>query len=225
MAKPRKKSALARGAIVPLPARVTSRRHARKLTSQYHAITHRLAAAASDDERAACRADLEKMGGVGDLGDSAAAYGCNDWGASAVTDGANEFADNDGDGIVDAAQKGKDAASQAGHIDQYTYGDMMADKAEAAKAAAILKMAKFEEAKRKARGFFAPAGLETKEKGGKGGLGGKGSPKGKGLRKGKRKGKREMQKMTNSVRTGRQLYMEETRNSNKNKELCKYTCI
>ena len=34
-----------------------------------------------------------------------------------------------------------------------TYGDMMADKAEAAKAAALLKMKKFEEAKRKARGF------------------------------------------------------------------------
>lgn len=97
--------------------------------------------------------NMEKMGGVGDLGDSAAAYGCNDWGASAVTDGANEFADNDGDGIVDAAQKGKDAASQAGHIDQYTYGDAMADKAEAAKIAAVERKKKFDEAKRRARGF------------------------------------------------------------------------
>lgn len=97
--------------------------------------------------------NMEKMGGLGDLGDSAAAYGCNDWGASAFGDGVNEFADNDGDGVIDIAQKGKDAVSQAGHVDVYTYGDAMADKAEAAKAAAIEKQRKFEEAKRKARGF------------------------------------------------------------------------
>ena len=97
--------------------------------------------------------NMEKMGGVGDLGDGAAAYGMVDSGASGVTDGANEFADNDGDGIIDAAQKGKDAASQAGHIDQYTFGDMVAEKAEAAKLAAAEHRIKFEEAKRKARGF------------------------------------------------------------------------
>ena len=96
---------------------------------------------------------MEKMGGAGDLGDSAAAYGMNDWGASSFSDGVNEFADNDGDGVIDIAQKGKDAVSQAGHVDVYTYGDAMADKAEAAKAAAIEKQRKFEEAKRKARGF------------------------------------------------------------------------
>ena len=97
--------------------------------------------------------NMEKMGGLGDLGDSAAAYGCNDWGASAVTDGANEFADADGDGVPDGGPKGKDAASQAGHVDQYTFGDAMADKAAAAKEAAIAKAKKFEEAKRQARGF------------------------------------------------------------------------
>lgn len=51
-------------AIVPPPAKVTSRKHARRLTSSYHEITHRLASAASDAERAACRSELDAMGGV-----------------------------------------------------------------------------------------------------------------------------------------------------------------
>jgi len=96
---------------------------------------------------------MEKAGGVGDLGDASAAYGCNDAGASSFVDGENEYADNDGDGVIDVMQKGKDAASQAGHVDVYTYGDLVADRAAAAKDAALLKMRKFEEAKRKARGF------------------------------------------------------------------------
>lgn len=50
--------------IVPQPARVTSRKHARRLTTAYHDITHRLAAAANDTERARCEAELESMGGV-----------------------------------------------------------------------------------------------------------------------------------------------------------------
>jgi hypothetical protein len=74
--------------------------------------------------------NMEKMGGVGDLGDSAAAYGS-----------------------PDGATQGKDSLSQAGHIDQYTYGDAMADKAEAAKQEAIAKAKTFEAAKRQARGF------------------------------------------------------------------------
>merc|ERR1719326_2390754 len=74
--------------------------------------------------------NMEKMGGQGDLGDSAAAYGCNDWGASSFSDGANDFDDADGDGILDGS-KGKDSLSQAGHVDQYTYGDLVADRAAA----------------------------------------------------------------------------------------------
>lgn len=97
--------------------------------------------------------DMEKMGGLGDLGDGAAAYGMVDAGASSVSDGANEFADNNGDGIVDSMQKGKDSLSQAGHIDQYTYGDLMADKAAAAVVEAAARKKKFDAAKRLARGF------------------------------------------------------------------------
>lgn len=50
--------------IVPPPVKVTSRKHARRLTSSYHRITHRLAAASSEQERKACHAELEAMGGV-----------------------------------------------------------------------------------------------------------------------------------------------------------------
>merc|ERR1739848_854281 len=39
--------------------------------------------------------NMEKMGGAGDLGDSAAAYGCNDWGASSFSDGAADMDDLD----------------------------------------------------------------------------------------------------------------------------------
>ena len=52
------------GPIVPLPQKVTSRKHARRLTTQYHDITRRMAAATSEEARAACRVDLEAMGGV-----------------------------------------------------------------------------------------------------------------------------------------------------------------
>jgi len=85
--------------------------------------------------------NMEKMGGAGDLGDSAAAYGCNDWGASSFSDGAGDMDDLDtgpmADGHASALEKSSLAA--AGHVDQYTYGDLIADRAEAAK--------------RKARGF------------------------------------------------------------------------
>ena len=50
--------------IVPLPQKVTSRKHARRLTTQYHDITKRMASATSEEARAECRADLEGMGGV-----------------------------------------------------------------------------------------------------------------------------------------------------------------
>ena len=53
-----------RGAIVPPPAKVTSRKHARRLTSKYHDITHRLAAATTEEARAKCQLELESMGGV-----------------------------------------------------------------------------------------------------------------------------------------------------------------
>jgi len=96
--------------------------------------------------------NMEKMGGLGDLGDSAAAYGCNDWGASSFSDGANEYDDEDGDGILDGS-KGKSSLDQAGHVDIYTYGDLIADKAEAAKKDAAEKKKKFDAAKRAARGF------------------------------------------------------------------------
>ena len=52
------------GPIVPPPAKVTSRKHARRLTTQYHSITHRLAAASTESERESCRAELDSMGGV-----------------------------------------------------------------------------------------------------------------------------------------------------------------
>lgn len=92
--------------------------------------------------------DMEKMGGTGDLGDSAAAYGCNDWGASSTGD----FEDLDGDGKLDN-QKGKDVLSQAGHIDQWTQGDEFAKKAADARAANEAKMAAREQAKLKAMGL------------------------------------------------------------------------
>ena len=49
---------------MPLPQKVTSRKHARRLTTQYHDITRRMATATSEEARAACRVDLEAMGGV-----------------------------------------------------------------------------------------------------------------------------------------------------------------
>lgn len=51
-------------AIVPTSQKVTSRKHARRLTTSYHDITHRLASSVSDAERERCRSELEEMGGV-----------------------------------------------------------------------------------------------------------------------------------------------------------------
>ena len=91
---------------------------------------------------------MEKMGGAGDLGDSAAAYGCNDWGASSFSDGSADFG-----AAPDASWMAKDAVSAGGHIDQYTFGDASADAArEAARKNAEFK-ALHDAAKRAARGF------------------------------------------------------------------------
>lgn len=83
--------------------------------------------------------NMEKMGGLADLGGGDTSFFAS----------FNEQAGSDG--FPD--DKGKDVLSQAGHVDQYTYGDLMADKAEAAKMAGREKAKKFEEAKRRARGF------------------------------------------------------------------------
>lgn len=98
--------------------------------------------------------NMEKMGGAGDLGDSAAAYGCNDWGASSFADdGGADFGEGGpmADGHASALEKSSLAA--AGHIDEYTEGDKFADRAEAAKQKFIRDKAKHDEAKRLARGF------------------------------------------------------------------------
>lgn len=79
--------------------------------------------------------EMEKAGGQGDLGDSAAAYGCNDWGASSFSDGAADMDNLDGSTDINDAWS-KDSATAAGHKDVYTFGDMMAERAAAAKAAA-----------------------------------------------------------------------------------------
>jgi len=99
--------------------------------------------------------NMEKMGGLGDLGDSAAAYGCNDWGASSFSDGAADL-DNLGggpmaDGHASAIEKG--AAAQAGHIDEYTFGDKMADEAAAALELNKKKMAAHQAEKRRLMGL------------------------------------------------------------------------
>ena len=78
--------------------------------------------------------NMEKMGGAGDLGDSAAAYGMNDWGASSFSDGAADM-DNLG-GLNITSSMAKDSASAGGFVDTWTPGDEMAAKAEAAKAEA-----------------------------------------------------------------------------------------
>ena len=54
----------ATSSIVPVPTKVTSRRHARKLTSSYHSLTKRLEAARGEEERTAIQKELEAMGGV-----------------------------------------------------------------------------------------------------------------------------------------------------------------
>ena len=93
--------------------------------------------------------NMEKMGGAGDLGDSAAAYGCNDWGASSFSDG---YADFDG-AAPDASWMAKDAVSAGGHIDQYTFGDASADAAREAARKNAEHKALHDAAKRAARGF------------------------------------------------------------------------
>lgn len=95
--------------------------------------------------------NMEKMGGLGDLGDSAAAYGCNDWGASSFSDGAADMDNLGAGGINDKVAMG--AAAQGGHIDEYTFGDASADAAEAAKRENAEKRKAHEAAKRAARGF------------------------------------------------------------------------
>ena len=50
--------------IVPAAAKVTSRRHARKVTSAYHKLTAQIKQAQSEEERATATAELEQMGGV-----------------------------------------------------------------------------------------------------------------------------------------------------------------
>jgi len=50
--------------IVPLPKQITSRKHARRVTSDYHRITERLHQAGSSKEKEECVAELEAMGGV-----------------------------------------------------------------------------------------------------------------------------------------------------------------
>ena len=92
--------------------------------------------------------NMEKMGGAGDLGDSAAAYGCNDWGASSFSDGAGDMDNLDtgpmADGHASALEKSSMAA--AGHIDMYTIADADADRAEAARQRFIVNKAKHDEA-------------------------------------------------------------------------------
>jgi len=99
--------------------------------------------------------NMEKMGGLGDLGDSAAAYGCNDWGASSFSDGAGDMDNLDSGPMADGHQSAieKSSMAQAGHIDQYTAGDAFADKAEAAKMKFLEDKKKHDAAKRAARGF------------------------------------------------------------------------
>ena len=50
--------------IVPVAPAVTSRKHARRLTSQYHVLTQKISAATTDGERDEARAELDRMGGV-----------------------------------------------------------------------------------------------------------------------------------------------------------------
>ena len=50
--------------IVPLPKRVTSRKHARKITTAYHAITEQLHHARDESEHARLQVELAEMGGV-----------------------------------------------------------------------------------------------------------------------------------------------------------------
>ena len=59
--------------------------------------------------------NMEKMGGAGDLGDSAAAYGCNDWGASSFSDDGNaEFKDLGAGPMADGHASALEKSSMAG---------------------------------------------------------------------------------------------------------------
>ena len=50
--------------IVPLPQKVTSRKHARRVVTQYHEITKRIHDASSAADAARAAADLESIGNV-----------------------------------------------------------------------------------------------------------------------------------------------------------------
>uniref|UniRef100_A0A7S2DME1 Uncharacterized protein n=1 Tax=Haptolina brevifila TaxID=156173 RepID=A0A7S2DME1_9EUKA len=95
--------------------------------------------------------DMDKMGGLGDLGDAASAYGMVDAGASSFDDG---YADMDNLGGNVLGSDAIEQAGMAGHIDQYTFGDASADAAEAAKAANAEKLRKHQEAKLRAQGLL-----------------------------------------------------------------------
>jgi len=99
--------------------------------------------------------NMEKMGGLGDLGDAAAAYGMNDAGASSFDDG---YADMDNlEGGIYGGMSREDALEQAGmagHVDLYTFGDASADAAEAAKRANAEKLKRHQEAKLRAQGLL-----------------------------------------------------------------------
>lgn len=125
--------------------------------------------------------EMEKAGGLADLGDSASAYGCNDWGASAFTgDGRSDFASAnpltppgsrvrgrqlplqagggvDGSGSAAypaaAAARARDSLAQAGHVDQHTFGDAMAERAAAARERGAAEKVRRDAAIRAVRGF------------------------------------------------------------------------
>ena len=50
--------------IVPPTPKITSRKHARKVTSAYHKITAQMKVAGSASELAACASELAEIGGV-----------------------------------------------------------------------------------------------------------------------------------------------------------------
>ena len=58
------KKAVKKSPIVPPAAKITSRKHARKVTSAYHKITAQMKVASSAAEAAACASELAEIGGV-----------------------------------------------------------------------------------------------------------------------------------------------------------------
>ena len=96
--------------------------------------------------------DMDKMGGLGDLGDAAAAYGMNDAGASSFDDGFSEM-DNLGGGKI-SGSAATAQAGMAGHVDQYTFGDASAEAAEEARRVNAAKLKRHKEAKLRAQGLL-----------------------------------------------------------------------